>query len=591
MRLPLLAALLIAGTSALFVEAAPAEACGGFFCQNVPVDQTGEQILFAVEGDQVEAHVQIQYQGAAEDFSWVVPVPSLPEIGVSSSTVFARLAASAGIRFQLEWDTVNGCYPWMMEGDFGAGGGDPSAGGGPPTDGGVTVVLQSQVGPYDYTILQATSLTPLLTWLGDNDYNVPAEAGALMEPYVLMGDSMHFVAFKLQKEREVGDIQPVTLRYLDDQPMIPIQLTAIATQPDLGVTVNILGQTRSVPENFLSVSINEARVNWLQSGSNYSELINEAMDEAGGQGFATEFAGPTGAASMFADLFFSEGRYDTATLASLTDPVAFFDAMQAQGFAGDTQLLNLLGRFIPLPAELAAMGVEPRDFYNNLSGYASYLEGQPFDAPAFANELELVIVGPLRHAQELFDRNPYFTRLYTSLSAEEMTVDPVFAFNSELGDVDNVHRATGLMLCTDANAGGSNAPVTITLADGRQLLTTMYGDRTALDALPAAYDIAETGASGAPVSVGRADGRSPAAELAAANAAAAALFPDRTFTLNAGTDPTVATPVVPSGRPTERNLSNGGCSTGGTAAANAFGILLFALAILRRRKHATHLSE
>ena len=53
MRLPLLAALLVAGTSALFVEAAPAAACGGFFCQNVPVDQTGEQILFAVEGDQV----------------------------------------------------------------------------------------------------------------------------------------------------------------------------------------------------------------------------------------------------------------------------------------------------------------------------------------------------------------------------------------------------------------------------------------------------------------------------------------------------------------------------------------------------------
>jgi MYXO-CTERM domain-containing protein len=146
------------------------------------------------------------------------------------------------------------------------------------------------------------------------------------------------------------------------------------------------------------------------------------------------------------------------------------------------------------------------------------------------------------------------------------------------------------MLCADANSGGSNAPVTITLGDGRQLLTTMYGDRTALDELPAAYDIAETGASGAPVAVGRADGRSPAAELASANAAVAALFPDRTFTLNAGTDPTIAAPAVPSGRPTERNLSNGGCSTGGTA-ANALGLLFLALAILRRRTLATLRSE
>jgi MYXO-CTERM domain-containing protein len=129
------------------------------------------------------------------------------------------------------------------------------------------------------------------------------------------------------------------------------------------------------------------------------------------------------------------------------------------------------------------------------------------------------------------------------------------------------------------------------LGDGRQLLTTMYGDRTALDALPAAYDIAETGASGAPVAVGRADGRSPAGELAAANAATAALFPGRTFTLNAGSDPTVAAPVVPSGPPTERNLSNGGCATGGAAAANALGLLFLALAILRRRTLATLRSE
>ena len=590
MRLPALAALLVAGASSLLVHAAPAEACGGFFCQNVPVDQTGEQILFAVEGNEVEAHVQIQYQGAAEDFSWVVPVPSLPEVGVSSSTVFSRLAGSAGIRFQLDWDTVNGCYPWLFEGDASAGGGPPNAGGGTPTDGGVTVVQQSQVGPFDYTVLQATSLSPLLTWLADNDYNVPDAAGALLEPYVLMGDQMHFVAFKLQKDREVGDIQPVTLRYEDDQPMIPIQLTAIASQPDLGITVNILGQTRSVPENFLHVTINEARVNWLQSGSNYNALINDAMDEAGGQGFATEFAGATGAESIFAGLFFSEGRYDTAALASLTDPVAFFNAMQAQGFAGDTQLLNLLTRFIPMPAELVAMGLEPRDFYNNLSGYASYLAGQPFDAPAFANELELVIVGPLRHAQELFDRNPYFTRLYTSLSAEEMTVDPVFTFNSELGDVSNVHRATGLIACDDINGGGgANVPVTITLADGRQVLTTLYGDTTAHDGLPAAYDLAETGASGAPVSVGRTDGRSPAAELAAANSAVAALFPDRSFTLNAGTDPVV--PVVPSGRPTERKEVSSGCSAGGAAAANALALLLVAMAVLRRRTLRTLRSE
>src|SRR5262245_11571312 len=63
-------------------------ACGGFFCSRVPVDQSGENIVFGVDGRRVEAHVQIQYQGAAEKFAWVVPVPSLPQLSIGSPVLF-----------------------------------------------------------------------------------------------------------------------------------------------------------------------------------------------------------------------------------------------------------------------------------------------------------------------------------------------------------------------------------------------------------------------------------------------------------------------------------------------------------------------
>ena len=50
-----------------------AEACGGTFCdagpQVMPVDQTGENILFVVGEESVEAHVQIQYEGNPEQFA------------------------------------------------------------------------------------------------------------------------------------------------------------------------------------------------------------------------------------------------------------------------------------------------------------------------------------------------------------------------------------------------------------------------------------------------------------------------------------------------------------------------------------------
>jgi hypothetical protein len=574
-RTSLLAWLAASAAAAGITVAAPvAEACGGFFCQNVPVDQTGEHILFAVDGDSVEAQVLIQYQGAAEDFSWVVPVPSEPEVDVSSPTVFARLTQLTGIRFQLNWDFENGCYPPVAED-----GGSPSAGGGDP-DAGVTVVQQSVVGPYNYAVLRATDVGALFEWLGANDYTIPDTAESLLEPYVLMGDQMHFVAFKLQKDRDIGDIRPVVLRYRDDQPMIPIQLTAIATQPNLGVTANILGPVRSVPENYLHVEINEARINWLSGGSNYDALINDAMDEAGGQAFTTEFAGSS---SALQGAFFVEGTLDTSRLATIDDPILFFAALQEEGFSGDPQLLSLLQEFIPMPAELEASGLQPRDFYNNLSAYESYLSTLEFDAPAFANKLEADIVAPLRHAQELFDRLPYFTRLHTSLSASEMTVDPVFAFNGGLGDVSNIRTATAVMECTPGS-WDLNAPVVITLSDGREVLTSYGGGGGELDALPGALSISEMGASGAPVPVGRTDGRSPAAELAAYNDAAAASYPDTTFDLNAGTDPAVPPTPGTTDRPPADRISSEGCSSAPAGTMSLLSTLVAMLPLLRRRR-------
>lgn len=490
-------------TTAATIVSVPAFACGGFFCNTgAPVNQTGEQVLFAVEDGMVEAHVAVQYQGPSEDFAWIVPTPAMPEVGVSSAIVFARLDQMLRAQYYPNFVFDEGCE-WFFaapEAD-----GDSAAGGGDPTDdgGGVTVLEQSSVGPYDYAILQATAVEPLFEWLRANDYDLPTIVEPYVEPYVLMEDDVHFVAFKLSKDRETGDIAPIVLRYASNEPMIPIQLTAVATEPDLGVTAHVLGQHRAVPENYLHVEINEARIDWLNYGSNYGALVTEAMNEAGGQGFATEFAG---ASSIMANAFWREGAIDLDTLRATADPIAFWqmlqDGLMGLGIRGDSTILGLLQAYIPMPAGLAETGITEQDFYNCLSCYAEWLEGTAFDAGGFANAVDEAIVGPLAHAQELFDRIPYTTRLYTTLSAEEMTKDPYFTFNPDMGDVANVHYADVYVEC---EPGGDYddymaAPVRIVLDDGREVRTTMNGGgREEIDALPAAASIAETGAAGQPV--------------------------------------------------------------------------------------------
>ena len=67
-------------------------ACGGLFCQNVPVSQQGERIIFTMNGDgTITAYVQINYVGEAPDFSWVVPVPTVPEVDVAEMATFDEL--------------------------------------------------------------------------------------------------------------------------------------------------------------------------------------------------------------------------------------------------------------------------------------------------------------------------------------------------------------------------------------------------------------------------------------------------------------------------------------------------------------------
>ena len=94
---PLGAALLV------WSQPLPAQACGGFFCNRPPPDgtlpiaQAAENVLFVLDRDPasgantVEAHIQILYTGPASEFSWIVPVTSVPTVTVGADILFDRI--------------------------------------------------------------------------------------------------------------------------------------------------------------------------------------------------------------------------------------------------------------------------------------------------------------------------------------------------------------------------------------------------------------------------------------------------------------------------------------------------------------------
>src|SRR5262249_22452485 len=85
--------LILRGICAMSMPASPARACGGFFCTNVPVDQSAERIIFAVNeaAGTIDAYVQINYTGSPEQFAWVVPVPNPPKVDVADIAMIDEL--------------------------------------------------------------------------------------------------------------------------------------------------------------------------------------------------------------------------------------------------------------------------------------------------------------------------------------------------------------------------------------------------------------------------------------------------------------------------------------------------------------------
>ncbi len=438
-------------TAALAAAPSAALACGGLFCNTTtPVNQAAERILFAVDDGHVDMHVRITYQGPPTDFGWLLPVPRGVRTDLSSEQLFTLLDQRFAPVFQLNRDFGENCaVP-----DFAAGAPNAEDGGGGGR--GVEVLSREAVGPYDQAVLEARSIADLRAWLDENEFQVPEGIDAKLQPYLEAGAV--FVALKLLPGADEGDIQPVRLRFPGNRPAIPIVPTSVAANPDMGIIVHILGDSRAVPVNYRHVRINESAIDWLGGGQNYPDVVSQAVDEAGGQAFATDYAGPHNALQD-ALPGTPDGLVVALREADTSGEVHSVIVGSGFNFAGDADLARILDGEIALPeGQNAAFWLQcPECVGADMTA--------PADGDAIAAKVEAEIDAPRETLRALLAAQPYVTRLYSTMSPAEMNADPSFDFNGDLPDVSNVHTATLYVTCDDggdtvgqvlaADAGGS----------------------------------------------------------------------------------------------------------------------------------------
>ena len=444
-------ALLLA--AALGTSSERAEACGGFFCSVAqPVNQAAERIIFADNGDgTITAVIQIMYDGPSENFSWLLPISTVPQssdLAVASDVAFARLQAATNPQYQLNTVIEGSCAPQ----NFASAGGvldiapaEESCDQNPllaNCQSPVTLEASGVVGQFAWSAISVDPsaedpAAPALTWLEQNGYDVTPEAAGLIGPY--LADGMYLLALRLTKGSDIGSIRPLMLTYAASAPMIPIKLTAVAANQDMGVMTWALGSARAVPFNYNALELNEARINWFNAASNYDQVVTQAADQAGGQGFVTEFAGRASQLANTVWTDFDESDWQRIKGATYFGFNEMFEAVYSpyQGWSG---FWDAVRRVVVLP--------ETVNFEDFKRCPGCYSQGLSFSPTEFFAAIEADVIAPVRSVQALIDRNAYATRLYSTLSADDMTADPVFVFNPDLPDVSNLHRADRVIECS-----------------------------------------------------------------------------------------------------------------------------------------------
>jgi uncharacterized membrane protein YgcG len=558
---------------------ASALACGGFFCnQAQPVNQAAEGIIFADNGNgTTTAVIQIQYQGPAKSFSWLLPISSVPkadsDIGVASNLALQRLQNATNPIYTLTTRVEGTCRQQDFDNSQGSSSGGTTStgvfgpGANPEGGGGVTVEASGVVGAFEWAVISldqslAEPADAAIAWLQLNEYDVPEGSAGLLGPY--LEDGLYLLALKLTKGADSGSIRPIVLTYDGDQASIPVKLTAVAANDDMGVLTWVLGQSRAVPTNYLSLELNEARINWFNAAPTYNSVVVQAADDAGGQGFVTELAGDTSTLKSMIWTPNDEQNWSSFQGRVYMSFAEFFD--QAYNlYGGWDGFWDATRASVTLPATLAY-----EDFKLCPSCYAGQIEFKP---ATYVAELKRSVIDPVKVVQNLIDAHPKLTRMYTTLSAEEMTVDPVFTFNADLGDIDNQHTAERIIEC-NPDIFQFEAPWRIELPQGvvvRGNAATVGTWPTELDGLPSNARIVRTSASGTGKVVE--DNMGP--------------IGDQLADYNASIIPT--TPSSNSGGTNGSSTSSGGGGCNIAAAGSSWQLALGALALsslLRRRRKA-----
>ncbi len=287
-----------------------ARACGGLVTTasfgNPTID--AQRAIVVWREETVDIHVQLAASGIDAP-AWLIPVPSVPEVGLGDADAFTALE-------QLTKPTV------LLQRSRGGGSGgcmsDSGSDGGETLNlDGVTVFDSGVLGDIEYEVVKAHEVEDLTAWLAERDYPVTKALEVALSEYVEA--DMAFVAARLTAEGDAAELPALTLtvpRPGSARLLYPLGLGRISAGDIVPVLIWVIADKRyrvaSYASGDLALVANELRaMEDRGQTADYNVALDTLTKSAGGQLMITEYANETTLSGTLAGLGDTDDVYVT----------------------------------------------------------------------------------------------------------------------------------------------------------------------------------------------------------------------------------------------------------------------------------------
>lgn len=268
--------------------------CGAFIPQNQEdevIDMTSQRTLIVMNGKQVSFYAQVSYSGNAQAFSWVYPLPGVPEVAEADGAIFEELDSMTRPVVHYDPCDNDGGNTFMCAGA--ASDGSKGALGIEDTRNwqDVTVWDSGQVGIFDYEVISGTTAQALLDWLEKNAYVLPDDSMPAVQHYV--DNKWFFLAMKVSpQELGVDKFDPIIkMSFEAEKVEYPVVMSSISALEEMGIILYIIADRPVRSANFdnLRIEADDLIFYGWEGESNYEDVFKQRAASGAGHNFVVEF--------------------------------------------------------------------------------------------------------------------------------------------------------------------------------------------------------------------------------------------------------------------------------------------------------------